>query len=707
MAQAIFLILSPAAFCDVYTCSAPTTPISDLEVVEDVLEVTDDITIEDADVYTDITHTWIGDLLIVVMSPSGTEVTLHDGFGGSADDILANWDDEGRPYGSPFDAGDAMVPSGPGVLGDFDLEVSSGDWLLSVDDQAGGDNGTLNEWCLELSDSETAEFDVALSDLTVCQRDSATGLVEFACTLDIEPGADFSEDGFAASLVYEVLAAGVAESTTSNSVTMNAPADTSCDGPDDSCKRWFLTDERPDQIGFYHVRADCVADGDGWRCKPRPVDLRKAIGLTINFDVEYTFRVTIDVTDATLEANPLNNSAEFTILGEDLLACATGACCLDGDLCEDVTATECLEMEGVYMGDNSTCAESDCSDVSPCFVPGIGSFVTTDDACLDSDGAVECLTLPAPSEFTCTPSGDAIDLVWANNGPYDAITVLRNDVEIAILAGSDSSFTDFDPALGENIYRIGGVSDLDGCTALSAPCIAEFMFCESPLSVISNAGPTVSVQSVGTEFSEREVAVFVDVTHSALDELTLELESPSGTSVTLHDGATDLGTNLRLTFSDSGTAYGSSSLDCDCQMQSSGPGTLADFSEEGTSGDWILRASDSASPNDGTLNAWCLVFRETGETFIRGDANGDGAFFGFIDALYLLEFAFVGGPAAPCEKAADADGNGALFSFLDALYILQFSFTGGPAPGTPFPNCGDDSDNLSSRLSCDVGTCTP
>ena len=93
-----------------------------------------------------------------------------------------------------------------------------------------------------------------------------------------------------------------------------------------------------------------------------------------------------------------------------------------------------------------------------------------------------------------------------------------------------------------------------------------------------------------------------------------------------------------------------------------------------------------------------------GPFFIRGDADGNGVVFAILDALYVLEFGFTGGPAPVCENAADADNNGVVFPILDALYILEFGFTGGPAPGAPFPDCGEDDD---ATLTCDVSTCTP
>ena len=80
-----------------------------------------------------------------------------------------------------------------------------------------------------------------------------------------------------------------------------------------------------------------------------------------------------------------------------------------------------------------------------------------------------------------------------------------------------------------------------------------------------------------------------------------------------------------------------------------------------------------------------------GVPFRRGDADGNGLVFAILDALFLLEFGFTGGPAPVCDDAADADDNGQVFAILDALFLLEFGFTGGafpPDPGTDI--CGPD-----------------
>ena len=79
----------------------------------------------------DVTHTWIGDLRVVLRAPSGREAVLHDRSGGGADNLI-------REYSS--DEHMALRA----LLG----ESVQGAWTLAVSDHAGRDVGKLNRWGL-------------------------------------------------------------------------------------------------------------------------------------------------------------------------------------------------------------------------------------------------------------------------------------------------------------------------------------------------------------------------------------------------------------------------------------------------------------------------------------------------------------------------------------------------------------------------------
>ncbi len=102
-------------------------PDDDPNGITSIIHVNEDKPILSASVHLDITHSYIGDLHVTLTSPAGTEKVLHDGTGGSDDNLVADYDL-------------------PEVTG----EQAMGDWVLFVYDDAGSDTGTLNNWSLAL-----------------------------------------------------------------------------------------------------------------------------------------------------------------------------------------------------------------------------------------------------------------------------------------------------------------------------------------------------------------------------------------------------------------------------------------------------------------------------------------------------------------------------------------------------------------------------
>lgn len=85
--------------------------------------------------------------------------------------------------------------------------------------------------------------------------------------------------------------------------------------------------------------------------------------------------------------------------------------------------------------------------------------------------------------------------------------------------------------------------------------------------------------------------------------------------------------------------------------------------------------------------------------FIRGDANSDGNI-DITDAVYTLNYLFMGGLSPPCEDAADTDDSGKI-DISDTILILNYLFTGGSPPkdlyvidGEIIPIADQTSDNL-------------
>lgn len=122
---------------------------------------------------------------------------------------------------------------------------------------------------------------------------------------------------------------------------------------------------------------------------------------------------------------------------------------------------------------------------------------------------------------------------------------------------------------------------------------------------------------------------------------------------------------------------------------------------------WSLDDGPPVTPNpllgiDFTEMTLSVVQSEP--TFIRGDGDGDGAFNGLADGLFVLAHQFQGGPAPICMEAGDADGDGTFNGLIDGLHILAHQFQGGPPPPAPYPLCGIDPEPGAS-LGCAVNGC--
>jgi subtilisin-like proprotein convertase family protein len=128
------LTLLPTASAE--ACSSPAAPISDNTTISDTMTMAAAGTISSIAVYVDITHTYQGDLTVTLTSPAGTAVVLHNRTGSGADNIIGWYPDTLSPDGD---------------LGLLTGEEMSGDWTLTVSDGAGGDTGTLNSWCVNVT----------------------------------------------------------------------------------------------------------------------------------------------------------------------------------------------------------------------------------------------------------------------------------------------------------------------------------------------------------------------------------------------------------------------------------------------------------------------------------------------------------------------------------------------------------------------------
>jgi hypothetical protein len=144
-------------------CSAPFVPIPDTGATSDTMNIADTATISDLTVIIQATHTWCGDLIFTLThDDTATSAVIIDqpgapatgSFGCSGDDYDVSLNDANSP--SVEDVCETTVPSiagdlapSPDALSAFAGESIGGDWTMHVSDNAGGDTGTLDTWCVD------------------------------------------------------------------------------------------------------------------------------------------------------------------------------------------------------------------------------------------------------------------------------------------------------------------------------------------------------------------------------------------------------------------------------------------------------------------------------------------------------------------------------------------------------------------------------
>jgi subtilisin-like proprotein convertase family protein len=130
------LALSPQS--SVQYCLSPglAIPENDPAGVTSVINVVESFPVSEVEVAVDITHTYIGDLIVEIRHGVKT-VRLHNRTGGSTDNIVGTYPT-------------TLSVSGPGTLGDFLNDSSDGAWTLFVSDNANIDIGTINSWCITI-----------------------------------------------------------------------------------------------------------------------------------------------------------------------------------------------------------------------------------------------------------------------------------------------------------------------------------------------------------------------------------------------------------------------------------------------------------------------------------------------------------------------------------------------------------------------------
>ncbi len=111
--------------------SSVRIPDNDPDGITKTLEISEKLIIKNIRVAVDITHPWIGDLMVKLISPQREEFILHNRSGRGQDNLNQEWSAENH-----------------GELGMLVGQDAKGKWQLNVADHAGRDVGKLNRWSI-------------------------------------------------------------------------------------------------------------------------------------------------------------------------------------------------------------------------------------------------------------------------------------------------------------------------------------------------------------------------------------------------------------------------------------------------------------------------------------------------------------------------------------------------------------------------------
>jgi zinc metalloprotease ZmpB len=120
-------------------CLSPALAIPDNSAAgaSSVATVASTFAVASVNVDVNLTHTYIGDLIVELRHGAKT-VRLHNRSGGGTDNLAGNYPG-------------TLTVGGPGALADFAGDAANGAWTLFVSDNASADTGSLVSWCLHVS----------------------------------------------------------------------------------------------------------------------------------------------------------------------------------------------------------------------------------------------------------------------------------------------------------------------------------------------------------------------------------------------------------------------------------------------------------------------------------------------------------------------------------------------------------------------------
>ena len=631
--------------------SSPAAPIP--PDVSDNIVVGDPGLILDVDVQVNITHPFVGDLVVDLTSPTGTAVRVQNELGGSADNLITTFDDDGA----------GTVPFEP--LAVLDSQQKQGSWNLLVTDVfPTADDGVVNSWGLVIeaqgsgfvdcnSNGVDDSCDLSSGTAPDCNGNTVPDSCDIAAGTSVDANnngipdecdtADCNGNGIADDLD---IAAGTSVDCNGNAIPdecdiANGLSDCDLDGVLDTCELVSGTG------------TDCNSNGALDSCELSSGTAQDCNGNSIPDSCDISGGLTDCDTDGVPDSCELisgtgldcnNNGA----LDNCDIATGTSDCDNDGipDSCELIAGTG-LDCNANGILDNCDISSGVSADCNGNSIPDSCDIIGGAIDC-DSNGAIDACELSAGTASDCNANG-TLDSCDISGGAPDCN---GNTIPDSCDLVSGSSLDCNGNTVPDSCDIAGGAAD---CNGNGAPDSCEIA-----------AGTAVDCNSNGVIDSCDIVSgTGADCNgNSILDSCDISTGAALDCNGNLIPDSCDLAT---------GTAQ-------DCNGN-----TIPDSCD-------IASGSDPDTDGSGVPDSCEVV------SFIRGDGNVDGGV-DISDVVFSLTFLFNGGGASTCLDSMDCNDDGFL-DISDPVQLLSYLFDSGVVMPAPSPACGDDP--TADSLTCEA-----
>lgn len=130
------------------------------------INVPDSGIIQTVNVGINITHPYIGDLILIIARPDNSQSLLWQMACGTSNNLNVTFSDGGTAVNCGSTTSGSFIPAEP--LSEFEGTQAQGEWILAFADAAAGDTGTLNSWSVEIcSQTVNAVDGFSLKDFTL------------------------------------------------------------------------------------------------------------------------------------------------------------------------------------------------------------------------------------------------------------------------------------------------------------------------------------------------------------------------------------------------------------------------------------------------------------------------------------------------------------------------------------------------------------